>query len=113
MRHLASAPGQPRLRLQDPQQVPGDWFHPAGGDRGVQAQGGHPRGGKEDRGVQAGESRHFQLGDQGEVDPGMLFQSGTFVENAEYFRPNIRFEFWFTLASLPQILTMFCILCDM
>ena len=51
-------------------QVPGDWQHQAGGHRGQQAQGGHPGGGEQDRGVQEGEPGHLLLGDQGEVSQG-------------------------------------------
>ena len=51
-------------------QVPGDRQHQAGGDRRLEAPGGHARGGGQDRGVQEGGAGHLQLGDQGETRQG-------------------------------------------
>ena len=51
-------------------QVSGDGQHQARCDRREQAEGGHAGGGEQDRGVQEGQPRHLQLGDQGETGEG-------------------------------------------
>jgi len=62
LRHIPAAPGVARLRLQDPQPVPGDRQHQARRDRRQQTQGGHAGRGEAHRRVQEGQPGHVQLG---------------------------------------------------
>lgn len=70
LRHIPSAPGVSRLRVQDPQPVPGDRQHPAGRDRRQQAQSGHAGRGETHRGIQKGQPGDVQLGNPRQAGQG-------------------------------------------
>jgi len=60
------------MRIQNPEPVSGNGIDQTRRDRRQQTASGHAGSRGEDRGFQAAEPRHIQLGDTGEIDKGPL-----------------------------------------
>lgn len=67
VRHIQTVARVARLRVENPEPVPGDGQHQARRDRRQQAEGGHAGRGAPDRGVQDGKPRDIQLGNTRQV----------------------------------------------
>lgn len=74
LRHIPAAQGFARLRVENPQPVPGDRQHQTGRDRRQQAQSGHAGRGETHRGVQESQPGHVQLGDPRQTGKGALYK---------------------------------------
>ena len=70
LRDIAAAPRFSRLRIENIEPLPGNWFHQAGRDRWQQAEGSHPWDRGEDRRNEEGQSWDLLVGDQGEIGEG-------------------------------------------
>ena len=71
LRHFATVAGVARMRVQDPEPLPGNRKHPAGCHWRIQAQGDHQRRREEDRRLSARESQHFLVGDPRQTHQGI------------------------------------------
>lgn len=67
MRHLKTAPGLPRVRLQNPSALPRNRLHPPGRHRRIEAARDHPESGRLHQGAQAEGPGDLRLGDPGQA----------------------------------------------
>lgn len=72
VRHIEAAEGVSRMRIQNPEPVSGNRIDQTRSDRRQQTASSHAGSRGEDRGFQAAESGHIQLGNTGEIDKGPL-----------------------------------------
>lgn len=75
MRHIEAAEGVSWMRIQNPEPVSGNGIDQTRRDRRQQAASRHAGSRGEDRGSQATEPRHIQLGNTGKIDKGPLILS--------------------------------------